>query len=111
MIYRLAEAEDWRSAVETGWFESADLGREGFIHCSEAGQVRRTADKYYRGRPVLWLLAVDETALGGTVVRENTTGGTEPFPHVYGRIPLAAIVGARELRPDAEGRFADGLPS
>lgn len=105
MIYRLAEPADWKRAVEAGFFESADLAAEGFIHFSEAGQVQRTADKYYLGRPALILLAVDETKVNATVIRENTTGGTELFPHVYGRVPLHAVAWSEELRPGADGRF------
>lgn len=105
MIYRLAEPADWTCAVETGFFESADLAAEGFIHFSEPGQVQRTADKYYRGRAKLVLLAVDESRLTVKVVRENTTGGTELFPHVYGRVPVQAVVWNRELLPGQDGRF------
>lgn len=105
MIYRLAEPADWKRAVESGFFESADLAAEGFIHFSEAGQVQRTADKYYQGRLALILLAVDETKVNATVIRENTTGGTELFPHVYGRVPLQAVVWSEELRPGTDGRF------
>ena len=45
MIYRIAEAVDWRLAQCKGVFVSADLAAEGFIHCSERHQVARTAQK------------------------------------------------------------------
>jgi uncharacterized protein (DUF952 family) len=39
------------------------------------------------------------------VIDENLEGGTELFPHVYGRLPMSAVVEIHELLPSAEGRF------
>lgn len=91
MIYRIAEAVDWERAQREGVFASADLAAEGFIHCSERDQVARTAKKYYAGKTRLLLLEIDDSVLGAALVRENLTGSGE-FPHVYGSIPLRAIV-------------------
>ena len=90
MIYRIAEITDWLRAQRDGVFVSADLAAEGFIHCSERGQVARTAQKYYSGRGELVLLEIDEALLGKALVREDLTG-SGLFPHVYGSIPLSAI--------------------
>lgn len=105
MIYRIAEPAHWAEAQQSGEFRSPDLAAEGFIHFSEAHQVRGTADRYYRGRGPMWLLAVDESKLGVPVVRENTRGGTELFPHVYGPVPVSAVAWSRPLPTDAEGRL------
>ncbi len=91
MIYRIAEAVDWERAQHEGAFASADLAAEGFIHCSERHQVARTAKKYYAGKTRLLLLEIDDSALGAALVRENLTGSGD-FPHIYGPIPLSAIV-------------------
>ena len=50
MLYRLAEPADWQHAQQTGFFISADLAAEGFIHSSEQHQVLETARRYYAGR-------------------------------------------------------------
>ena len=91
MIYRIAEAVDWRLAQCKGVFVSADLAAEGFIHCSERHQVARTAQKYYAGKTQLVMLEIDDSTLGATLVRENLTG-SGVFPHIYGSIPLSAIM-------------------
>ena len=108
MIYRLAEPSDWRRAQETGTFVSADLAAEGFIHFSEAHQVSGTADRYYRNRGPMILIAVDETRLTARLVRENTRGGMELFPHVYGPVSLEAVVWTRELPMLPDGRLEIG---
>jgi uncharacterized protein (DUF952 family) len=113
MIYRIAEQPDWLRAQREGVFASADLRAEGFIHCSEHHQVARTAQKYYTGKSALVLLEIDEGLLGTALLRENLTG-SGVFPHVYGPIPLAAIVrhfdfDADSCRVSKEGRIVELL--
>ena len=105
MIYRIAEAADWAAARQSGSFASPDLAAEGFIHFSERHQVQGVADRYYAGKTGLVLLAVEESKLGGPPLkRENTSGGTELFPHVYGRVPIDAVTGNAPFERDASGR-------
>jgi len=108
VIYRLADPQDWLRAQETGTFVSADLAAEGFIHFSEARQVQGAADRHCRGRGPMVLLAVEEARLEVKVVRENTSGGTDLFPHVYGPVPVAAIAWSREVPMDPDGRIRVG---
>lgn len=103
MIYRLAEPADWAAAQQTGFFASPDLVAEGFIHFSERSQVQGVSERYYSKRTGLRLLAVDEARLTVPLRRENTSGGTELFPHVYGPVPLAAIIRHAPLERDASG--------
>lgn len=108
-IYRITENAFWQSAQGAGEFASADLANEGFIHASERHQVLRTAARYYAGKTDLVLLEIDETALGDKVVREDSTGRGEKFPHVYGPIPLRAVVRVAPLVETAGGfRFPEG---
>ena len=105
MIYRIAEAADWAAAREHGSFASPDLAVEGFVHFSERHQVQGVADRYSAGKTGLVLLAVDEAKLGGTPLkRENTSGGTELFPHVYGHVPIDAVALHAPFERDASGR-------
>jgi uncharacterized protein (DUF952 family) len=103
MIYRITDAADWRRAQQSGFFQSADLEAEGFIHCSEKHQVVGTASRYFKGRGDLMVLAIDDAALGATLKREDTTGRGEKFPHVYAAIPLGAIKQVIELAWTSEG--------
>ncbi len=105
MIYRIAEAAHWTEAQQTGSFASPDLAAEGFIHFSERHQVAGVAQRYYRGKTGLTLLVVNESLLpsGTQVKRENTRGGAELFPHVYGPIPLGAVVHSAPFELDSDG--------
>ncbi|UOQ71680.1 DUF952 domain-containing protein [Hymenobacter cellulosilyticus] len=107
-IYRLAEAADWEQAQQTGFFASADLAAEGFIHASDQEQVLATAARYYAGRQDIVLLQIDENQLraaGVRVEREWVAARGEAFAHVFGRIPRAVITRAWELMPTVSGNF------
>jgi uncharacterized protein (DUF952 family) len=94
MLYRIAEPADWQRAQQTGFFASADLAAEGFIHSSEHYQVLETARRYYAGRADLVLLEWDEAALAAASVRverEWVASRQQHFAHVFGPVPLAAV--------------------
>lgn len=105
MIYRLTEAEDWRAALVSGQFASADLVREGFIHCSQRAQILATANRYYAGKTHLILLQIDAGQIAESIKNEYAPHRAEWFPHVYAPIPLRAIVAHFDFLADAEGRF------
>lgn len=108
LIYRIAEAADWHRAQETGFFVSADLAAEGFIHSSEQPQILETARRHYAGRAALVLLEWDEAALtaaGVRVEREWVAGRQEHFAHVFGPVPLAAVRRTWPFGADAAGAF------
>ena len=48
------------------------------------------------------LLAVDPDKLGVPVIAENLTGGHELFPHIYGAVPVTAVVEVAALVRDGQ---------
>lgn len=112
MLYRVAEFRDWQQAQQTGYFASADLQAEGFIHTSERHQLLETANRYYHGRQDVVLLEIDEEALqaaGVEVKREWAPSRQQHFAHVFGPIPLRAVRRTLPFTADVNGAFA--LPS
>jgi uncharacterized protein (DUF952 family) len=103
-IYKICEIEHWRTAVRGGVFrgKSSDA-RDGFIHLSSPGQVRDTAQRHFAGAANLMLLAVDAGALSGTLRWEPARGG-ELFPHLYGDLPLTAVIWVKPLSLGEDGR-------
>jgi uncharacterized protein (DUF952 family) len=63
------------------------------------------ANQRFRGRQDLVLLHIDPRHLDAVVRYENLEGGQQQFPHVYGPVPLSAVVHAVAFRPDADGTF------
>ena len=106
MIYRIAATRDWEAAQASGYFASADLAAEGFIHCCTAQQVATVANRYYQGQEALVLLEIDETQVHVPLKWEDLTNAGERFPHVYGRIPRVALGRCLAFKPGLDGRFS-----
>jgi len=79
-----------RDGVYTG--SPADTA-DGFNHLSATAQVAGTVERYYQGRTDLVLVAMDLTKLGDSVRWEAASNGAL-YPHVYGVLPLAAVIGS-----------------
>jgi uncharacterized protein (DUF952 family) len=110
-IYHLALEDEWQEAVRTGCaYRRSTLGRSvgevGFIHCSLPGQVQAVADQAYGGRRRVVLLTIDRSRLTDEVRMENLDGGEELFPHLYGELPLDAVVGVDPVPVGDDGRLA-----
>jgi uncharacterized protein (DUF952 family) len=103
-IYKICEQPSWRAAELAGQFRgSGDDQRDGFIHFSTAAQLAETAAKHFAGRSALLLVAVDADALGPGLKWERSRGG-DLFPHLYGALPLGAVLWARPLPDETDGR-------
>ncbi|MDQ1048520.1 DUF952 domain-containing protein [Streptomyces sp. V4I2] len=95
-LLHLTERSLWEAARARGTYEMSTRGRtlqeEGFIHCSTRAQLPRTAAAFYEGVEDLVVLVVDPSRLDAPVKYEAAKPGGEEFPHVYGSIPVAAVV-------------------
>ena len=101
-LYHLALRSEWEEARTAGAYRRSTLGASldevGFIHASDASQLHGTAARYY-GEVVdpLVVLVIEPSRLGCEVVLEAVPGG-QRFPHIYGPIPLDAVVETRPAR-------------
>ncbi|MEU6097450.1 DUF952 domain-containing protein [Streptomyces sp. NPDC047079] len=98
-LVHLTERSVWESARATGFYEMSTRGvtlqEEGFIHCSLRHQVPRVARRVYgqyEGPDELVLLVIDPGLLTAPVRYEAVRPGGEEFPHIYGPIPVSAVV-------------------
>ena len=101
-IYKICPRALWAEAELDGLFPGSPADQaDGYIHFSTAGQVASTAEKHFRGEPDLLLVAVDPGALGDALRWEPARDG-DLFPHLYGPLPMAAVLWTRplELAPD-----------
>jgi len=105
MIFHITSRAAWDVALGAGIYEADSLKAEGFIHCSTAEQYIWVANQRFRGRTDLVLLHIDEKRLRSEVRYENLQGGATLFPHVYGAIPIAAVLNVTPFLPGADGTF------
>ena len=103
-IYKICPASAWREAERQGVFRGSPVDvSDGFIHFSTAAQVRETAARHFADAKGLVLVAVDADALDGALKWEVSRGG-DLFPHLYGALPLVAVLWARPRPLGADQR-------
>jgi uncharacterized protein (DUF952 family) len=104
IIYKICPASEWRAAEQGGVFGGMAVDRrDGFIHFSTAEQVAETAAKHFSAQSGLLLIAVDADRLGAALRWETSRGGAL-FPHLYGDLPLAAVLWVKPLPLGGDGR-------
>ena len=117
IIYHITSRKAWIDATRNGAYAAPSLEIEGFIHCSTAVQVLPVARNFFAGQTGLVLLVIDSRRLQAEVKWESAAppdGVAEgvTFPHIYGPIPLDAVVQVLDLEPDSRGEFVmPPLPS
>jgi len=105
-IYHVADRSHWRDAHAAGEYRRSTRDQSfdevGYMHCANADQVRGVLERYYQGVDDLVLLTIDADAVADVLRDENTSGGTELFPHLYGPLPLVAVLEVTEIGDPAE---------
>ena len=90
-LYHITTNDAWMKAKEIGYYESASLASEGFIHCSTEAQVAGTLERFFAGQTNLVTLIIDPTKLVHELKYEQATDIDMLFPHVYGVINVDAV--------------------
>ena len=103
MIFHICSKEDWEAAQELGVYAADSLESEGFIHCSEEGQVARVANSFYKDIEGLVLLHISNDNVEAKIRWEEVGG--EAFPHIYGSINLDAVVEVKTFETGEDGIF------
>ena len=95
--YKILNAAQWAQFQADGVFHGAPVDlADGYIHLSAAYQLQGTLDTHFAGQSGLVVAEVDLAALGECVKWEVSRGGAL-FPHIYGPLPMSAVLGTREL--------------
>jgi glutathione S-transferase len=99
-IFHIALPDDWADAFKSGDYRvstrAMSLQEVGFIHCSPKQQVEATARRFYADVAHLVLLTIDPVAVPSKILWELPgPDADELFPHIYGPLPVAAVVIAR----------------
>ena len=104
-IFHMCKAAEWAEAQAAGRYAGSSQDKaDGFIHFSSAAQLPGSAAKHRAGQPGLVLLTVDPDRLGPALKWEPSRGG-QLFPHLYGDLPVDAV-----LRVDPLPLGLDGVP-
>ncbi|MEZ0367016.1 DUF952 domain-containing protein [Mycobacterium sp. pUA109] len=108
VLVHLCTAAEWAGAQPDAQLRPASLGSDGFVHLSTPEQVHLPANRLYRGRTDLVLLSIDPARLDAPV-RWEPGVPTDPqamlFPHLYGPLPVDAVIDVVAYRPGPGGLF------
>lgn len=103
LAYKVLTADQMRVLEEERVFAGAPVDlADGYIHLSTADQLQETIDKHFAAQDNLWLAAVDLEVLEDAVKWEPSRGG-QLFPHIYGTLPLDAVIAYSELAYEPDG--------
>jgi uncharacterized protein (DUF952 family) len=109
-IFHIVAPEAWSVAQATGEYTPDGYSCEGFVHFSFAHQVAAVANASYRGEPDLIAIEVESDAVPAELRVEDCYESGQPFPHVYGPIPIAAVRGTTRLTRATNGDWEFTVP-
>jgi len=109
-IFHVTTRAEWEAAHAVGSYrmstKGAALDEVGFIHASSAEQLPRVASFLYAGTDEpLVVLELDDDGIrdSGIQIRWEDGGHGELFPHIYGAVDTAGVLGVHPAAFDGEG--------
>jgi uncharacterized protein (DUF952 family) len=103
-IYHICRIEEWTAAQASGSYAGSSQDKaDGFIHFSGHDTVVESAATHRAGQSGLVLLCVDPAKLGPALKWEPSRAG-RLFPHLYGELPVSAVISTHDLPLDANGK-------
>ena len=97
MIFKLLRTPEWHALQADGVTAGAPVDlADGYVHFSTAEQVPETAARHFDGVEGLWLLAVEEAAVGDNLRWEPSRGGAD-FPHLHAPLRLDQVAWAEPV--------------
>ena len=101
LLQHIMTPEGWARFQAEGTSEQSSrdvtLAEEGFIHCSYPEQLEATIDRFYADLPELVIVSLDPELIEAEVKEEPAADGTL-FPHVFGPLPIGAVVDVAHRR-------------
>ena len=114
IVLHLMPVSEWQRVGPADPVTNPSLAGEGFIHCTDdPGVMLQVANAFYAALPGDFVvLHIDVARLTSECVWEapaHISGGgvsfAPRFPHVYGPIDRAAVVGVQPVHRDRSGAF------
>jgi len=103
IAYKIFTIREFEALKRDGHFTGSPADTaDGFIHLSSAAQVEGTLARHYQGQRDIILAAIDLASFGAALRWEVSRGG-QAFPHLYGTLPLAAVMAACPVERAADG--------
>jgi cytochrome P450 len=111
-LFHITERATWLAAAQAGeyWMSTRGIKLEdqGFIHCSLRHQLSAVADIVYGdvSDEDLIVLVIDSEKVAAPIRYEAVEPGGEKYPHLYGALPVIAVIDTIAVDRDATGQLA-----
>lgn len=102
-IYHITMEDKWRDAEASGEYMPMEYMADGFIHASYYHQLQQVLDFLFSSQDEVLVLEIDPIYVPAEIRIENTTGGKEKFPHIYGTLPASAVIRTFVLKQGSGG--------
>jgi uncharacterized protein (DUF952 family) len=103
LIFHVCRHDEWHVAAAAGAYDGSSQDRaDGFIHFSARDQIVESVARHRAGQNGLVLLAVNAATLGPALKWEPSRNG-RLFPHLYGALPVGAVIWVRALPLGSDG--------
>jgi len=103
-IYKIADRMMFERSLAAGRFLGAPIDqKDGYIHFSTAEQLAETLRLHFAGATDLVVFSVSAPALGDALRWEASRGGAL-FPHLYGELPMSAVLEKARVDVPADGK-------
>jgi uncharacterized protein (DUF952 family) len=101
LLQHIMTPEGWARFQAEGTSEQSSrdvtLAEEGFIHCSYPEQLDATIARFYGDLPELVIVTLDPDLIEAEIEEEPAADGSL-FPHVFGPLPIGAVVDVTHRR-------------
>ena len=94
LLRHVCPAAAWDAVVASGSVAYApdSLARDGFLHLCTAAQLPFVLRRFFAGQAGLVALHIDAQPLQAVLRWERSEPGMDPFPHLYGALPVSAVI-------------------
>ena len=99
-LLHITSAEAWAEAQRSGLHAPSMLAQDGFLHLCTPAQLGYVLGRHFAGRTGLVLLHIDPAQLDD-LRWEISEPGRDAFPHLYGPLPVAAVLRAEPVQPQS----------
>jgi uncharacterized protein (DUF952 family) len=91
-LFHVLDAAAWAEARASGRHAPPELARDGFLHCCTRAQLGFVAARHFAGRSGMLALRFRPELCGAALEWVRSEPDQDPFPHLRGAVPVAAVV-------------------
>jgi uncharacterized protein (DUF952 family) len=90
-LHHILTQAAWDAALQAGSYAPPELARDGFLHCCTPAQLGFVLQRHFAGATGLLVISFETDEVPAELRWVNSEPDQDPFPHLYGPLPCAAV--------------------